>query len=45
MKITGTFSLVKNSLELLRIYHHMKKNQDRYGMEIKIADMMKVSSI
>jgi hypothetical protein len=45
MKITGTFSLVKNSLDLLRIYHHMKNNQDRYGMEIKIADMMKVSSI
>src|ERR671914_355073 len=35
MKITGTFSLVKNSLDLLRIYHHMKNNQDRYGMEVK----------
>ncbi|HEU5172528.1 MAG TPA: NAD(P)/FAD-dependent oxidoreductase, partial [Nitrososphaeraceae archaeon] len=45
MKITGTFNLVKNSLDLLRIYHHMKNNQDRYGMEVKIADMMKVSSI
>jgi flavin-dependent dehydrogenase len=45
MKITGTFNLVKNSLDLLRIYHHMKNNQHRYGMEVKIADMMKVSSI
>jgi flavin-dependent dehydrogenase len=45
MKITGTFNLVKNSLDLIRIYHHMKNNQDRYGMDVKIADMMKVSSI
>jgi hypothetical protein len=45
MKITGTFNLVKNSLDLFRIYRYMKKNQDRYGMEVKIVDMMKVSSI
>ena len=45
MKITGTFSIVKNSFDLLRIYRYMKNNQDRYGMEVKIADMMKVSSI
>jgi flavin-dependent dehydrogenase len=45
MKITGTFNLVKNSLDLLRIYHHMKNNQDRYGMEVKIAELMKVSTL
>ena len=45
MKITGTFSIVKNSFDLLRIYRYMKNNQDRYGMNVKIADMMKISSI
>ena len=45
MKITGTFNLVKNSFDLLRIYHHMKNNQDRYGMEVKIAELMKVSTL
>jgi len=45
MKIRGTFNLVKNSYDLLRIYNHMKNNEDRYGMKVKIIDMMKVAKV
>ena len=42
-KIRGRFNLLKNSYELLRIYNHMKREEDRYGMKVRIADMIKVS--
>ena len=45
MKITGTFKLFKNCYDLLRIYNYMKNNEDRYGMQIKMFDMMKVSRV
>jgi S-adenosylmethionine synthetase len=44
-KIRGRFNLLKNSYELLRIYNHMKREEDRYGMKVRIADMIKVSKI
>jgi flavin-dependent dehydrogenase len=45
MKIRGTFKLLKNPLELFRIYNHMKRQEDRYGMEIKLLDLIKVAKI
>ncbi len=42
-KISRKFSLLKNPLDLLRIYNHMKSNEARYGMEVGILNMMKVS--
>jgi hypothetical protein len=45
MKIKGKFNMIKHSYDLLKIYRHMKSQEDRYGMEIKIADLMKVSKI
>jgi len=42
-KIYRRFSLLKNSYELLKIYKHMKREEKRYGMKVRIADMIKVS--
>lgn len=42
-KISGTFNLLNNPLDLLRIYNHMKSNENRYGMEVSMLNMMKVS--
>ncbi|NOJ29606.1 MAG: dehydrogenase [Nitrososphaeraceae archaeon] len=42
-KISGTFNLLNNPLDLLRIYDHMKSNENRYGMEVSMLNMMKVS--
>jgi flavin-dependent dehydrogenase len=44
-KIYRRFSLLKNSYELLKIYKHMKHEEKRYGMKVRIADMIKVSKI
>ncbi|MGA8844408.1 MAG: NAD(P)/FAD-dependent oxidoreductase, partial [Nitrososphaeraceae archaeon] len=45
MKISGKFNVVKNLIDLFRIYNHMKGQESRYGMEVKIADLIKVSKI
>jgi hypothetical protein len=45
LKIQGKFSMVKNAGDMLKIYSHMKANEDRYGMAVKMADMLKVSKI
>ncbi|HYY65743.1 MAG TPA: NAD(P)/FAD-dependent oxidoreductase [Nitrososphaeraceae archaeon] len=45
LKITGKFSIIKHVPDMLRIYNHMKAEEDRYGMEVKIANMMKVSKV
>jgi flavin-dependent dehydrogenase len=45
LKISGKFNIVKHWYDLLKIYKHMKKEEDRYGMEVKIIDMFKVSKI
>jgi hypothetical protein len=45
MKINGKFSLFKNAFEVLKIYNHMKHEEKRYGMEVKLKDLIKVSRI
>jgi flavin-dependent dehydrogenase len=44
-KITGRFNFFKNAFELLRVYNHMKGQEDRYGMEIRASDLMKVAKL
>ncbi len=35
--------LIKNFVDMLAIYRYMKKNEKRFGMEIRMSDMMKVA--
>jgi flavin-dependent dehydrogenase len=45
LKIAGKFSLVRHGTDMLKIYQHMKSEENRYGMEVRMADMLKVSRI
>jgi flavin-dependent dehydrogenase len=45
LKITGKFSMVKHGMDMLKLYRHMKSEEERYGMEIRMADMLKVARI
>ncbi|MGI0049583.1 MAG: NAD(P)/FAD-dependent oxidoreductase, partial [Nitrososphaera sp.] len=45
LKITGKFSMVKHGMNMLKLYRHMKSEEARYGMEVRMADMLKVSKI
>jgi len=45
MKISNNFNMLKNFIDLLKIYNHMKKNENRYGMEIDIMNMFKLTKI
>lgn len=45
LKIQGKFSMVRHGPDMLKIYRHMKGNEDRYGMAVRMADMLKVSKI
>jgi flavin-dependent dehydrogenase len=45
LKITGKFSLARHGLEMLKLYRHMKSEEDRYGMRVTMSDMLKVSRI
>ena len=45
LKISDKFSLIKHSMDMLKLYRHMKSEEDRYGMEVRMADMLKVSRI
>lgn len=45
MKIAGKFSMIKHAGDMLKIYNHMKSEEDRYGMAVKWTDMLKVSKI
>ncbi len=45
LKISGKFSLVKHSIDMLKVYRHMKSEEERYGMEVRMADMLKVSKV
>jgi hypothetical protein len=45
LKITGKFSMIKHGLDMLKLYQHMKNEEARYGMEVRMADMLKVSRI
>jgi hypothetical protein len=37
--------LLRNFRDLLRIYAHMKGNEERYGMKVKAKNMLKLSRI
>jgi hypothetical protein len=45
LKIAGKFSMMKHGMDMLKIYQHMKSEEQRYGMEVRMADMLKVSRI
>ena len=45
LKITNQFSILRNCIDLLKIYNHMKKQENRYGMEIDMMNMFKLSKI
>ena len=42
-KIHNNFSLLKALPDFLSIFLYMKKNENRFGMDIKISDLMKVA--
>jgi flavin-dependent dehydrogenase len=42
-KMDSKFSTIKHFADLIAIYRYMKKNENRFGMEIKMTDMMKVA--
>ena len=43
LKILGKFNILKHWPELIKIYKHMKNEEDRYGMEIRLTNMLKVA--
>jgi len=45
LKIAGKFNILMHAYDLLRIYNHMKNEEDRYGMQVKMIDMMRVSKV
>ncbi len=45
LKITGRFNMIKHGTDMLKLYRHMKSEEDRYGMDVNISDMLKVSRI
>ena len=42
-KMDSKFGMLKHFTDLISIYRYMKKNEKRFGMEIRIGDMMKVA--
>ncbi len=42
-KMKGKFSVLRQLPELLTIFRYMKKNEDRFGMEIHMRDLIKVA--
>jgi len=42
-KIKKDFSFLKALPDFIAIFRYMKKNEDRFGMNIKIADLIKVA--
>jgi hypothetical protein len=45
LKIAGKFSMATHGMEMLKIYRHMKSEEERYGMKVSMGDMLKLSSI
>lgn len=41
-KIDGSFSMLKQSPDLIAMYRHMRSNERRYGLETRLTDMIKV---
>jgi len=44
-KMKGEFSFIKQFADLLSIFRYMKKNEDRFGMEIHITDLVRIAKI
>ena len=44
-KIHKDFNFFKSLPDFLAIFRYMKKNEDRFGMDIKISDLMKVAKL
>lgn len=44
-KINNEFSMMKHLPDLVKIYSYMKKREARFGMEIKMIDMMKIARV
>jgi flavin-dependent dehydrogenase len=42
-KIQKNFSFLKALPDFMAIFRYMKKNEDRFGMDIRIADLLKVA--
>jgi len=42
-KMESKFGILKHFADLIAIYRYMKKNEKRFGMEIRMSDMMKVA--
>ena len=42
-KIKKDFNFIKSLPDFIAIFRYMKKNEARFGMDIKIADLMKVA--
>src|SRR5919199_378793 len=40
LKIANKFNIMRHLPDLIKIYRHMKSQEDRYGMAVKIADLM-----
>lgn len=44
-RITNKFSIIKDCIELLKIYKYMKNREHRFGMEINMINMLKLTKI
>ena len=42
-KLSGQFSLMRRSLDMMSIYRFMKKNEARFGMDIQMRNLLKVA--
>ena len=42
-KMKGEFSYLRQFMDLFSIYRYMKKNEDRFGMEIHLRDLIRIS--
>jgi flavin-dependent dehydrogenase len=45
LKINRKFSAIRHGMDMLKLYCHMKSEEERYGMKVRMADMLKVSRI
>ncbi|MBA3750194.1 MAG: NAD(P)/FAD-dependent oxidoreductase [Nitrosopumilus sp.] len=45
LKISNNFNIFKNFFDLIKIYYHMKNEESRYGMEINMLNMLKLTKI
>jgi flavin-dependent dehydrogenase len=43
--INKKFNLIKDFVEVLKIYKYMKSSEDRFGMEINMLNMLKLTKI